>query len=196
MSNDPAGEERSTPTGDHDEDRGPGLRAPAIPADDGVRQLARAAPDDPALRHIAMVGDTYTILLSGRDTADRFALIDMYVPEQGGPPPHRHDFEETFHVLEGTLEVTVREATSTIRAGETANIPANVLHSFSNAGDAPVRMLCIVAPAGLEEFFAEVGQAVPTRTSPAPELTPDEQIAQRRRAGELSARYRVDISGS
>jgi quercetin dioxygenase-like cupin family protein len=167
-----------------------------IPPDDGVRQLTVASPDDPTLRHIAMVGDTYTILLSGSDTAGRFAVIDMHVPNQGGPPPHRHDFEETFHVLEGTLEVTVRGETRTIGAGETANVPANALHAFRNVGDGAVRMLGIVAPAGLEEFFAEVGQPVPTRTSPAPELTPDERAAQLEKAFALSAKYRVDVSGS
>ncbi len=178
------------------QDAGSSPPATTIPPDDGVRELTLAVPDDPSLRNIAMVGDTYTILLSGRDTAGRLAVIDMLVPDQGGPPPHRHDFEETFHVLEGTLEVTFRGRTSTVRAGETANVPANALHAFRNAGDVPVRMLCIVAPAGLEEFFAEVGQAVPSRTSPAPELTPDQRTAQLHRAAELSARYRVDISGS
>jgi quercetin dioxygenase-like cupin family protein len=124
--------------------------APAtpIPPDDGVRQLTVAAPDDPALPHIGMVGDTYTVLLSGRDTAGRFAVIDMFVPNQGGPPPHRHDFEETFHVLEGTLEVTFRGETSTLHAGETANVPANALHAFRNAGDTPVRMLGHRRPGG------------------------------------------------
>lgn len=39
-----------------------------IPPDNGVRQLTLANPDDPDLRNIAMVGDTYTILLSGEDT--------------------------------------------------------------------------------------------------------------------------------
>ena len=34
-----------------------------------------------------MVGDTYTILISGEDTAGRYALIDMLVPAGGGPPP-------------------------------------------------------------------------------------------------------------
>jgi quercetin dioxygenase-like cupin family protein len=27
-------------------------------------------------------------------------VIDMHVPPGGGPPPHRHDFEEMFTVLE------------------------------------------------------------------------------------------------
>ena len=35
--------------------------AAAIPADDPSRKLSVIDPDDPALRHIAVVGDTYTI---------------------------------------------------------------------------------------------------------------------------------------
>jgi mannose-6-phosphate isomerase-like protein (cupin superfamily) len=38
------------------------------------------------------------------------------VPPGGGPLPHRHDFEETFVVLAGEIEVTFRGETSTLRA--------------------------------------------------------------------------------
>jgi len=34
--------------------------------------------------------------VTGKDTAGRYSLIDMYVPPAGGPPPHRHAFEESF----------------------------------------------------------------------------------------------------
>ena len=80
-----------------------------LPDDDLRRSLAVARPDDPDLLHLAVVGDTYTVLLSGEQTAGRFALIDMLIPVGGGPPPHRHDFEECFHVLEGSVEVTLRD---------------------------------------------------------------------------------------
>ena len=37
--------------------------------DDPARRLATANPDrDESLEHLGVVGDTYTILLSGRDT--------------------------------------------------------------------------------------------------------------------------------
>ena len=43
-----------------------------IPPDDPARRLATASPDrDESLEHLGVVGDTYTILLSGRDTAGR-----------------------------------------------------------------------------------------------------------------------------
>lgn len=63
----------------------------AIPADDPNRKLSVVNPEDPELRHVAVVGDTYTILLSGAQTAGKYCLIDMNVPYCGGPGPHRHD---------------------------------------------------------------------------------------------------------
>ena len=39
----------------------------------------------------------------------------MHVLAGGGPPPHRHDFEEMFTLLQGELEFTFRGETSTIR---------------------------------------------------------------------------------
>ena len=78
-----------------------------------------ASPDDATRPHIGLVGDTYTILLSGKDTAGRYCLIDMHIPPGGGPPPHRHDFEESFTLLEGEIEATFRSKNQTVRAGET-----------------------------------------------------------------------------
>jgi hypothetical protein len=73
-----------------------------IPPDDLQRNLALARPnEDQKLPHIGLAGDTYTILLTGKDTAGRYCLIDMLVPPGGGPPPHRHDFEEMFTILDG-----------------------------------------------------------------------------------------------
>ena len=60
--------------------------ASQIPPDDPARGLAAASPDrDQSLEHLGVVGDTYTILLSGRETAGRYTLIDMHVPPAGGP---------------------------------------------------------------------------------------------------------------
>jgi quercetin dioxygenase-like cupin family protein len=103
---------------------------------DPARELAVARPDDPALTHLAVVGDTYTVLLSG------------------GPPPHRHDFEECFRVLEGSIEVQVGDLPPVLLAeGETANIPANAPPAFRNAAEAQARLLCTVVPSGLERYF-------------------------------------------
>ena len=58
----------------------------AIPADDPRRNLVVANPDDSNAQHLGVVGDTYTILLAGTDTAGRFTLIDMHVPPEAALP--------------------------------------------------------------------------------------------------------------
>jgi hypothetical protein len=59
----------------------------AIPADDPTRDLTLVDVNDEKLTHLAIVGDTYTILTRGADTGGRYALIDMLIPAGGGPPP-------------------------------------------------------------------------------------------------------------
>jgi quercetin dioxygenase-like cupin family protein len=165
-----------------------------LPDDDPARRLAVARPDDPALVHLAVVGDTYTILISGEQTAERFTLIDMLIPAGGGPPRHRHDFEECFRVLEGSIEVTLRdEPPVRLEAGETVNIPANAPHAFHNPADVTARLLCTAAPAGLERFFAEFGDPVASRTAPSPELTDTERQERLGRAMAAAPRYGVEM---
>ena len=155
----------------------PSSHPATIPADDPKRNLVLVRPDDPNLPHTGLVGDTYTVLLTGKDTAGRYCLIDMHVPPCGGPSAHRHDFEEMFTLLEGEIEFTFRGAKTVVRAGETVNIPANAPHFFRNASGRPVRLLCMCSPAGQEEFFMAVGVPVASRTEPPPKL---DVAAQRR----------------
>jgi quercetin dioxygenase-like cupin family protein len=165
---------------------------PSIPLDDPTRRLTVARPDeDQSLTHLGLVGDTYTILVAGSDTDGKYTLIDMHVPPGGGPPPHRHDFEEMFSVLEGEVEVTFRGESITARAGETINVPANAPHGFHNTGTTPSRLLCMCAPAGQDEFFRLVGQPVATRTSPPPRLDPPAQAAFIAKAQALAPEYRT-----
>src|ERR1700710_1423129 len=138
------------------------------------------------LPSIGLVGDTYTILVAGSDTAGKYTLIDMHVPAGGGPPPHRHDFEEMFTVLEGEIEVSFRDRKLIARVGETINVPSNAPHAFTNAADTPARLLCLCAPSGQEEFFTLVGQSVTTRTAPPAPLSPAEETAFREKAQALA----------
>jgi quercetin dioxygenase-like cupin family protein len=165
-----------------------------VPPDDLKRTLKIARPKtDQSLPHIGLVGDTYTILLSGDDTEGRYCLIDMHIPPGGGPPPHRHDFEESFTVLEGEIEAVFRGAKSVIRAGETLSIPANAPHSFTNATGRAARLSCICAPAGQEEFFAQVGISVATRTTPPPKPNKVQEAEFRKKAEELAPKYRTEL---
>jgi quercetin dioxygenase-like cupin family protein len=165
----------------------------SLPPDDLTRSLTLVSPDQPDLLHIGLVGDAYTILLSGRRTAGRFCLIDMHIPPGGGPSPHRHDFEETFIVLEGEIQATFRGQHSVVHAGQTIHIPANAPHQFHNASAQPARLLCICSPSGQEDFFAEVGVPVATRTTPPPPLDDAAQAAFRAKAEALAPKYKTEL---
>jgi hypothetical protein len=80
-----------------------------------------------------------------------------------------------------------------IRAGETLSIPANAPHSFINALERPARLVCICAPAGQEEFFAQVGAKVATRTTPPSKPDKAEQEKLMKTAQELAPKYRSEI---
>jgi quercetin dioxygenase-like cupin family protein len=171
----------------------PGQPTP-VPPDDLSRELTVARPDrDQSLPHIGLVGDTYTILVTGEDTAGKYTLIDMHVPPGGGPPPHRHDFEEMFTVLDGEVQVTFRGQTLIARAGETINVPANAPHAFTNAAATPSRLLCLCAPSGQEEFFTLVGQPVATRTQAPRPLDADAQAAFIAQSKALAPKYKTEL---
>ena len=164
-----------------------------IPADDHDRRLAVANPEDRNMRFISVAGGTYTILLTGDQTDGRYSLIDMLVPPGGGPPPHRHDFEEMFTILDGEIELTFRGEKHRAGAGSTVNIPANAPHSFRNISDKPARLLCMCTPAGQELFFIAVGDPVDGRTAPPPGLSQQEQAERMERAKALAPKFRTEL---
>ena len=167
---------------------------PPIPPDNPSRRLVLASADqDETLPHIGLVGDTYTITLNGEQTAGRFCLIDMHIPPGGGPGPHRHDFEETFILLEGEMEATFRGEKTTVRAGQTLHIPANAPHQFHNSSPSAARLLCLCSPAGQEDFFREVGVPVATRTTPPPKLDEAGMKAFLEKAAELAPKYKTEL---
>ena len=166
---------------------------PLLPPDDLNRALGFAQVDGRTAQHIGLAGDTYTITVAGEDTDNQFCVIDMHVPPGGGPGPHRHDFEETFIVLDGEMEVTFRGKKSTVRAGDTINIPSNAPHQFQNASSESVRMICICSPAGNDKFFLEVGVPVATRTTPPPRLDEKQMAEFLEKAKAIAPMYRTEL---
>jgi mannose-6-phosphate isomerase-like protein (cupin superfamily) len=166
---------------------------PLLPADDLSRALGFAQADGETAPHIGLVGDTYTITVAGKDPNGRFCVVDMHVPPGGGPPPHLHEFEETFILLDGEMQVTFRGQKSTLRAGDTVNVPSNAPHQFHNASSEPVRMICICSPAGNDEFFLEVGVPVPTRTTPPPRLDGEQAVEFLKKIKATTPKYHTEL---
>jgi uncharacterized cupin superfamily protein len=98
-----------------------------------------------------------------------------------------------FTILSGEVELTFRDQTLTAHAGETINVPANSPHGFRNVSDEAVRLLCLCAPAGQDEFFTLVSQPVATRTEPPAPLDPAAQAEFIAKVQSLAPRYRTEL---
>ena len=84
---------------------------------------AVAAQEGPS---ISVVGDTYRIVIGSEQTNGAYALIDMLIPPEGGPPPHSHaTFQEAFYIIDGEIEVITKEKKYSATKGSYVNIPFN-----------------------------------------------------------------------
>ena len=104
--------------------------------------------------HPAM-GMRWEITRSTEDTSGKlFESTHWYDPREPGPLVHVHpNTEDSFEVIEGTLEVFIDGEWSSVQAGETATVPAGVPHTFRNASDQPVKVVIRMQPAGRSEAF-------------------------------------------
>ncbi|MEN0053403.1 MAG: cupin domain-containing protein [Mucilaginibacter sp.] len=119
---------------------------------------------------ISMAGNTYRMLVTGAETGGAFAVMDFLIPPGGGPGPHAHpDFQESFYVVEGEIEFKSEAGTYIAKKGAFVTIPkGGIVHQFKNKTDKSAQMTCTVVPAGLEDFFMEIGKPVINGIIPPP----------------------------
>jgi quercetin dioxygenase-like cupin family protein len=111
-------------------------------------------------RHAA--GTTEIVIkATGDDTGGSFFLVESVIPPGfPGPPPHEHEkMHDMFYVLDGTMTLRVGDETLTADPGTFVCVPPGVVHTFSNASDAPVRFLNFSTPSGWERYIRELAEA-------------------------------------
>jgi quercetin dioxygenase-like cupin family protein len=102
------------------------------------------------------------IQLTGADTGGAFCLLIDEPPAGWSLPAHIHnDAAETIHILEGEFETTIGGVTERMGPGQTVHIPAGVVHAGGNVGLGTGKRLIVFSPAGMEDFFRDVGAASP-----------------------------------
>jgi mannose-6-phosphate isomerase-like protein (cupin superfamily) len=122
-------------------------------------------------------------MLDGETTGGGFSLVEHPMSAHAlAAPMHRHLREDEYSfVLEGRMGALLGDEVVEAGAGDLVCKPRGQWHTFWNAGDAPCRILEIIAPAGFERFFEElvdlggIAQADPAAV------------------GELCARYALEI---
>jgi len=128
--------------------------------------------------HLSIVGDTYRIVISGKQTEGAYAVIDMLVPPGGGPGPHAHaNIQEMFYVVEGEIDFKTEAGKYAAKTGSFVNIPkGGEVHCFKNNSNQMAHLLCTVIPAGLDDFFEEIGTPVEAGTFLPPPVWSEEEL--------------------
>ena len=136
------------------------------------------------------LGDLYTFKTVSQDTNGTYSLMEVVVYPQTGAPLHIHSREdESFLIQSGELQFQIEEQTLRATPGTFIYSPKGQRHLFANISDQPATMLCWMTPAGLEQFFIEVGTPADDLTAPPPSLTD----ANMRRAITLAPQYGLTV---
>ena len=164
---------------------------PDTEVQEAARELFISTPEDRV--NIRIGSGTYGMVISGANTQERLAFIDMWVPSGDGPMPHTHECEETFYVVEGEVSVFCGETRAVEKTGMAVAIPSWAPHVFYNLSEAPARLFCIVAPAGLERQFKEIGQRVADRNSPSPPISEAQKLEMMKKIPGIVEKYNGEL---
>lgn len=98
-----------------------------------------------------------TWIRAGRqNTAGALSLVEQVIPPGFESPWHiHHDEDESFYVIEGSVDVVVEERTVTLAAGGYAFGPRGIAHGFRVTGSGPARLLLMTNSSGLADFIHE-----------------------------------------
>jgi mannose-6-phosphate isomerase-like protein (cupin superfamily) len=90
--------------------------------------------------------------------AGGFSLVEHPLPPRRlAAPLHRHTREDEYsYVIEGRMGALLGDDVVYAEVGDLVHKPRDQWHTFWNAGDAPCRILEIIAPGGFEDFFDEL----------------------------------------
>src|SRR5512144_1421962 len=107
---------------------------------------------------VTAFGSTYTMKADSTATAGAYSLVEEEF--WGDPTPlHRHlDAEEAFYVLSGQVAVWVEAAERVVGPDTFLLVPRGAAHALRRAAEEPVRMLTLVSPPGLQDFFTAVAR--------------------------------------
>ena len=83
---------------------------------------------------LSVLGTHVTVLTSGDDSGDQ--RITLQTGAEGtGPPPHSHDWDESFFVSGGLVQFTCAGETTMCTAGTFVHVPGGTVHSSTKPLD-------------------------------------------------------------
>ena len=107
-----------------------------------------------------VLGMPLTMLCEARETGGSWSLFEEEVPLGMGPPPHRHDWDEAYYIVDGDIEFTIDGDIVRSSRGDFNYLPRGTVHGFKGASEAAARVLIFAAPAHGSEFFHDLNAEV------------------------------------
>ncbi len=140
-----------------------------IEADRGVKHVPQGGGES-----LWVFGGLVTFYAVGEDTGGAFTLLEEETSPKTGALPHlHHEEDQAFYVLEGEHEFVCDGRAIAAEVGSFVYVPRGTVHSFTNVGTTPGRILVLSTPAGgTERFFFEVGEPATDKSSPPPTSVP------------------------
>jgi quercetin dioxygenase-like cupin family protein len=80
-------------------------------------------------RALNVLGTQVTVLASNAATQS-YGITLQQGDEGTGPPPHCHDWDESFYVLRGVIEFVCDGKTATCTPGTLVHVPRGTVHGF------------------------------------------------------------------
>ena len=109
-----------------------------------------------------VLGMPLRFLCDAEDTDGAWSLMEQEIPVGHGPPPHRHDWDEAYYVIEGALDFEIDGKQVRIERGDFTYLPRKTVHAFKGASPSPARVLIFAAPAHSSAFFEDLNREVRT----------------------------------
>ena len=133
------------------------------------QNISPDVPPDSSREQVWLSGNIDTFLKGGDETNGQYALFDIFIPPNAGPPTHLHTRgDEAFYIIDGEISFQVGNETFEGTPGDLIAYTRGEVHAFRNLGSEPARMLILAAPAEFEHFLREAGQPVTDPAAPVP----------------------------
>ncbi|HZH73582.1 MAG TPA: cupin domain-containing protein [Mariniphaga sp.] len=145
---------------------------------------------------LLVLTDVIKVLVSNTRKENHYAIFEERVPPLGGPPPHRHPDEEIFCIIEGKFEFILNDMENPFQVlpGSVVHIPSNAIHTFKNVGGTPGKMVVLLKPGNLLDYFRAIGTPIRNKKD-RPDLTqvPDLSKIDLTKVFELAPQYNIEF---
>ncbi|SDD55825.1 Cupin domain-containing protein [Cupriavidus sp. YR651] len=119
-----------------------------------------AVTPDAYARALNVVGEKITVLASTTATQG-YEVFLQQGDKDSGPPPHSHDWDESFYITRGTVEIGFGDQTVTAISGTFVHVPAGTVHYF-RFGPEGGEMISITSQGGrASQLFTRIDEEVP-----------------------------------